>query len=203
MFGQQSSIFTGLVLLLSASSTLAEPSAGCGKEPTLTSGAHTLNINGKDRQYTLRVPEGYDNSNPYKFIFGIHWWGGTMEDVATGQTVETDVWSYYGLQQLAEESAIFVAPQGIDGNWYNEGGEDHTLIDEIIGSVEDDLCVDTSLRFSIGFSWGGSMSYSLACRSEPYTFRAVTAIAAAGPNTCKFTYSELHTLLFLLYGKKN
>lgn len=190
MFNQQTLISTAL-LLLSALTTLAEPSAGCGKEPTLTSDAHTLNINGKDRQYTLRVPEGYNNTQAYRLIFGIHWWGGSMEDVATGQTVETDVWSYYGLQQMAEESAIFVAPQGIDGNWYNDGGEDHALIDEIISAVEDDLCVDTSLRFSIGFSWGGSMSYSLACRDGPYNFRAVTAIAAAGPHTCK---SYIHTL---------
>jgi len=185
MFSPQSYASKALLLLLSASSALGAPSAGCGKEPTLESGTQTLDINGTGREYILRIPEGYNSTNPYKLIFGIHWLGGTAEDVDTGQTVEEGVWSYYGLQDQAQGSAIFVAPNGIDGNWYNEGGSDMALFDEIVSQVEEDLCVDDELRFSIGFSWGGAMSYALACRDDPYTFRAVTCIAAAGPYTCE------------------
>ena len=59
-------------------------SAGCGKTPTTTSGVKSINVNGKNRQYTIRVPSGYDRNKPYKLIFAFHWVGGTMNDVAGG-----------------------------------------------------------------------------------------------------------------------
>jgi hypothetical protein len=43
--------------------------------------------------------------------------------------VEPGVWNYYGLERLAEETAIFIAPQGISGNWYNEGGSNYAFFD--------------------------------------------------------------------------
>ncbi|WP_308440205.1 cellulose binding domain-containing protein [Asanoa siamensis] len=88
------------------------------------------------------------------------------------------MWSYYGLQRLADNSAIFVAPQGLNNGWANSGGEDVTLVDDIIRQIEATLCVDTTQRFATGFSYGGAMSYSLAC-SRSTVFRAV-AVQSAG-----------------------
>lgn len=173
-------IYTLTALVAAAA---AEPSSGCNSDG-LSSGVYNLDINGVGRDYTLTVPENYDPSNPYRLIIGLHWWGGTMEDVATGQTVEAGVWNYYGLERLAEGSTVFVAPQGIDNNWYNEGGADFLFIDEMIRTIQDGLCIDTDLRFSIGFSWGGSTSFALACRDTEFPMRAVTAIGAAGPHEC-------------------
>lgn len=180
------------LFLAGAIGVAAAPSAGCGQAPSLESGPQTVNVNGQDRNFIVRVPEGYDNNNPYRLIFGVHWWGGSMEDVAYGQTVEPGVWNYYGLERLAEETAIFVAPQGIDGNWYNDGGSDYAFFDEINRLVEGSLCVDTDLRFSIGFSWGGSTSVGIACRDGEFPFRAITAIAAAGPFECKIPTDVSH-----------
>ncbi|KAH7324145.1 Alpha/Beta hydrolase protein [Stachybotrys elegans] len=174
-----------LTLTVGALRARGAPSAGCGTDPSFESGPQTVNVNGQDRNYIVRIPEGYDNSNPYRLILGLHWWGGSMEDVAYGQTVTPGVWNYYGLERLAKESAIFVAPQGIDGNWYNEGDSDYAFLDEIHRVVESSLCVDTDLRFSIGFSWGGSTSIGLACRDSEFPLRAITAIGAAGPYTCE------------------
>ncbi|MEO3750045.1 hydrolase [Streptomyces sp. B6B3] len=153
-----------------------EATAGCGQEPTLTDGTHTVP---SGRSFILDVPDNYDSSNPYRLVLGLHWWGGTAEDVATGRTVETGTWAYYGLQGLADNSTIFVAPQGTDNGWANPGGEDVAFIDDILAMIEADLCVDTSLRFSIGFSYGGAMSISLAC-SRPDVFRAVVAQSSPG-----------------------
>jgi hypothetical protein len=55
-----------------------------------------------------------------------------------------------------------------------------TFTDDMIRLIDNALCVDTTQRFSVGFSYGGAMSYSLAC-SRPNEFRAVAAIAAPGP----------------------
>ncbi len=100
-------------------------------------------------------------------------------DVATGQTVQRDVWSYYGLLRLSNNSTIFVAPQGLDNGWANAGGEDVTFVDDMLRRIEGDLCVDTTQRFSVGFSYGGAMSYALAC-ARPNVFRAVAVQSSPG-----------------------
>jgi poly(3-hydroxybutyrate) depolymerase len=173
-----------LTFALGALRAYAAPSSGCGIQPAFESGPQTVDVNGQTRSFIVRIPENYDNNSPYRLILGVHWWGGSMEDVAYGQTVTPEVWNYYGLERLAEETAIFIAPQGIDGNWYNEGGSDYAFFDEIHRTVESSLCVDTDLRFSIGFSWGGSTSIGLACRDSEFPLRAITAIGAAGPYEC-------------------
>ncbi|MFG1749895.1 cellulose binding domain-containing protein [Streptosporangium sandarakinum] len=160
-----------------AAGTLAA-TAGCGKAPGLASGTHTIQSGGKNRSYILRVPDGYDSGHPYRLIFGFHWLGGTATDVATGQTVQRDVWSYYGLQRLANNSAIFVAPQGLNNGWANSGGEDLTLVDDLVRQIEGALCVDTSQLFATGFSYGGAMSYAIAC-ARASVFRAV-AVQSGG-----------------------
>ncbi|GAA4060456.1 hypothetical protein GCM10022233_37060 [Streptomyces shaanxiensis] len=156
----------------------AAATPGCGKAPTLTSGTHTIQSGGKNRNFILRIPDGYDRNRPYRLVFGFHWLGGTSTDVATGRTVETGTWAYYGLQRLANNSAIFVAPQGLNNGWANAGGEDVTLVDDMIRRIEAALCVDTTQRFALGFSYGGAMSYALAC-SRATVFRAV-AVQSGG-----------------------
>lgn len=148
--------------------------AGCGTAPTLTNGTHTISSGGQNRSFILRLPDNYDRNRPYRLIFGFHWLGGNATDVANGGWVQP----YYGLLSLANNSAIFVAPQGLDSGWANPGGRDVTFVDDMLRRIESDLCVDTTQRFSLGFSYGGGMSYALAC-ARPNIFRAV-AIYSAG-----------------------
>lgn len=157
-------------------------SAGCGKAPTLTSGSRTIQ-SGQSRSYMLRIPDGYDNSHPYRLIFSFHWNGGTMQDVDGGGTSGAS-WSYYGLRAQANNSTIFVAPQGISNGWGNSGGADLKLTDDLIKLIEGDLCVDTTQVFSVGFSYGGSMSYALAC-ARPTVFRAVAVYSGGVLSGCE------------------
>jgi poly(3-hydroxybutyrate) depolymerase len=157
-------------------------SAGCGKAPTLTSGTHTIQSSGKTRSYILRLPDNYNRSTQYRLIFGYHWRGGTAGDVDSGGTDGYN-WSYYGLRRLANNGAIFVAPQGIGNGWANSNGEDVTLTDDILRRIEGDLCVDTTKRFAAGFSYGGGMSYALAC-ARATTFRAVAVYSGAQLSGC-------------------
>ncbi|MFG2107645.1 cellulose binding domain-containing protein [Micromonospora chersina] len=156
----------------------AATTAGCGRAPTLSSGTHSIQSSGRTRTYILRVPDNYDSNRPYRVVFGFHWLNGTATDVATGQTVQRDVWSYYGLQRLANESTIFVAPQGLNNGWANTNGEDLTFVDDMIRQLDAGLCVDTTQRFAVGFSYGGAMSYAIAC-ARPTVFRAV-AVQSGG-----------------------
>jgi poly(3-hydroxybutyrate) depolymerase len=153
----------------------AAVTAGCGKAPTLTSGTRSISSGGQNRSYILRVPDNYDRNRPYKLIFAFHWLNGTAANVASG--------GYYGLQQLSNNSAILVAPQGIDNGWANTGGRDLTLVDNLTALIEGDLCVDTSQLFALGWSYGGSMSYAVAC-ARPTVFRAVAVLSGANLSGC-------------------
>ncbi|WP_062431044.1 ricin-type beta-trefoil lectin domain protein [Herbidospora daliensis] len=171
---------TGVTALTSPAGAAA--TAGCGKTPTLRSGSYTITSGGKSRQFILRVPDGYDNNRQYRLIFAFHWRGGTMNDVSSGGTSGT-AWSYYGQQEQSNNSAILVAPQGLGNGWANSGGEDVRFVDDMISRIEGDLCVDTTQRFATGFSYGGGMSYSLAC-SRATVFRAVAVFAGAQLSGC-------------------
>ncbi|GGW07360.1 hypothetical protein GCM10010230_51680 [Streptomyces narbonensis] len=161
---------------------LSSGGGACGSAPTLTSGTHTIQSGGKSRSFILRVPVGYDNARPYRLIFAFHWRGGTAGEVASGGT-SGNAWSYYGQQEQSDNSAILVAPQGLGNGWANSGGEDITFVDDMIRRIEGGLCVNTAQRFATGFSWGGGMSYALAC-SRANVFRAVAVISGGEISGC-------------------
>ncbi|WP_212846113.1 ricin-type beta-trefoil lectin domain protein [Catellatospora sp. IY07-71] len=160
----------------------AATTAGCGKAPTLRSGTNTIQSSGQSRSFILRIPDGYNNTRPYRLIFAYHWRGGTMNDVSSGGTSGT-AWSYYGMQQQSDNSAILVAPQGNGNGWANSNGTDVVFTDDMIRVIENDLCVDTTQRFAMGFSYGGGMSYALAC-ARASVFRAVVVYAGAQLSGC-------------------
>jgi poly(3-hydroxybutyrate) depolymerase len=157
-------------------------SAGCGQSPTLMSGTHSIQTSGQNRSFILSIPDDYDSNHPYRLIFAFHWNGGTAEDIDSGGA-DQDLWSYYGLRALSDNSTIFVAPQGLNNGWANSGGQDITFVDDMIRQVEEDLCVDTTRLFSVGFSYGGGMSYALAC-ARATVFRAVAVYSGAQLSGC-------------------
>jgi poly(3-hydroxybutyrate) depolymerase len=197
----------GAMLVLAAGGTAqadnvgtAAATAGCGKAPTLTSGSRTIQSGGQNRSYILRIPNNYDNNHPYRLIFGFHWRGGTANDVDSGGTDGYN-WSYYGLRRLADNannSTIFVAPQGNGNGWANPGGQDVTFVDDMLRQLEAGLCVDTTQIFAGGFSYGAAMSYALAC-TRPTVFRAVAVYSGANLSGCSggtqpIAYMGLHGL---------
>ncbi len=156
--------------------------AGCGKAPGLTSGPQTIQSGGQNRSYILRIPDSYDNSHAYRLIFAFHWYGGTAKDVDSGGSSGYP-WSYYGIRALSNNSAIFVAPQGNGNGWANPGGQDLTFVDDMVRQIEASLCVDTGQLFSMGFSYGGGMSYAIAC-ARANVFRAVVVYSGAQLSGC-------------------
>ncbi|AGP51835.1 alpha/beta hydrolase family esterase [Streptomyces rapamycinicus] len=110
--------------------------------------------------------------------------------------METGTWAYYGLQRLANNSTIFVALQGLNNGWGNSGGEDVTFVDNMISQIEGALCVDTSRRFAVGFSYGGATTYVLAC-ARTTVFRAVAVhsggqLSGCGGGTQPIAYLGVH-----------
>ncbi|PNP48491.1 hypothetical protein TGAMA5MH_00385 [Trichoderma gamsii] len=168
-----------LLLAVSLQEAAASLSSGCGKVSGTSSGTKSMTVNGKMRQYILQLPANYNATTGYKLIFGYHWRDGTMNNVAPG---------YYGLRDLARETAIFVAPQGLNNGWANNGGEDLTFTDQMLDYITSNACVDKDQIFSTGWSYGGAMTFELAC-SRPsmaakHVFKAVAVIAGAQLSGC-------------------
>jgi len=168
-------------------------STGCGKTSTLSFGmvpgesataaagsgngvGHgdggyvTIQSGGGTRGFAMRLPDNYDKNKPYWLIFGFHWNGGNSAQVDNGGG-NGYWWSYYGLQRKSNNGAIFVAPDGLSAGWANTGGRDLTFVDDMVKLIESNYCVDTSHVITSGFSYGGGMSYELAC-ARGKVFRA-------------------------------
>jgi poly(3-hydroxybutyrate) depolymerase len=163
---------------ISTGTGTAVASKGCGNAPTVTSGSRTLN----GRKYIIRIPSNYDKNTPYRLVFAFHWNGGTMEDIDGGGTSGA-TWSYYGLQAQANNTTIFVAPQGNGNGWANSGGADLKFVDDMLALFQGDLCIDNTRIFSVGFSYGGGMSYAIAC-ARAKVFRAVAVYSGAQLSGC-------------------
>jgi poly(3-hydroxybutyrate) depolymerase len=163
------------------------PSAGCGTTRDLMNGRRTIQSGGMNREYILRVPDDYDNTRPYRLVLAYHWANGNANQVANGGMGGSTEDPYFGLWDLAENSTIFVAPEGLNGpnglGWYNTGGRDVTLTDAILEEVQADLCIDRTRIFATGFSFGAGMSHALAC-ARADVFRGVALYAGAQISGC-------------------
>ena len=143
------------------------PSKGCGKENTLKDN-FTFTSAGIEHEIYLTMPENYDKDKPYRLVFGMHYMGGSAKNVATRE-------AYYGLrnQKGAKENTIFVAPHGYttetdrsgketENPWRCGDDKDHLFFDEFLTYLNENLCIDTSRVFSVGFSYGAMFSNALA-----------------------------------------
>ena len=143
------------------------PSAGCGK--TVALGDHfQFTGGGVEHEVYLNLPENYDRNRPYRLVFGFHYMGGSAEAVAKRE-------NYYGLRNEpgAKENTIFVAPHGYtvetdtsghetSNPWRCKDSLDHPFFAELLTYLNENLCIDTSRVFAVGFSFGAMMANSLA-----------------------------------------
>jgi len=169
-------------------------SAGCGKTSTVSFG-QVPGESGQNvgtgaggyvkigsRGFAMRLPDNYDKGKPYPLFFGFHWNGGSAKEVDTGGSNGYEM-AHFGLQKRSKNGAIFVAPDGLNAGWANSGGQDLKLVDDMLKLIEDNYCVDTSHIFTNGFSYGGGMSYELAC-ARAKIFRGAAIYEGAQLSGC-------------------
>jgi poly(3-hydroxybutyrate) depolymerase len=181
------------------------PSAGCGKTSTITfkavpnesasaaagsgntlghgdGGYVTIQSGGGSRDFAMRLPDNYDNNKPYWLSFTFHPNGGNAYGIDNGGGNGYEM-AYYGLQKQSNNGAIFVAPLGLGGGWANSGGQDLKFVDDMVKLIEDNYCVDTTHIFTQGFSYGGGMSYEIAC-ARAKVFRGAAIYEGAQLSGC-------------------
>ncbi len=124
------------------------------------------------RTYLVHAPPGYDGKQAVPVVFDFHGLSGNG-----AQQKSLSRWDKVG----DSEGFIVVYPDGIDKAW-NAGlccTDDKTIDDvgfvrAIIGALQADACIDPKRVYASGCSYGGGMSYKLACE-------AADAIAGIAP----------------------
>jgi len=159
----------------------AVPSAGCTAATPPTSGPSSIDVEGTEREYILRVPDDYDPARPYPLILAWHGAQYSAEWVDTGGEPQTG--PYFGVLEEADGNAIFVAPQALTGSWTNQNGRDLAFADAMVERFEEELCLDESRLFSIGFSMGAIMTERLGC-ARADKFRAIAPLSGKWPDDC-------------------
>ena len=92
-------------------------SSGCQSTALVESGLMDLQSGGTARTYYLKLPNGYDSSDPLPLVFGIHGTGGS------GEAFVDD--TYYDLESTVGDDAILVYPNALAAkesiaNWNQE-----------------------------------------------------------------------------------
>jgi polyhydroxybutyrate depolymerase len=169
----------------SSTTTTMGGTSGCGAPPPEVGDDRlvraTLESSGGTREYLVYVPEGYDPDAPAPVAFVFHGAGSTKEERLV----------YSGYQSFADEDgALLVLPDalGSPARWSPLGAaiagvagvNDLVLFDDLLATVESDLCIDPERLLVTGMSSGGFMAAAVACtRSDRVT--AVGPVTATVP----------------------
>jgi poly(3-hydroxybutyrate) depolymerase len=132
-----------------------------------------MQVNGMTRTYYLGLPTGYSSSTPYPVVFQFHPLGGSA----------TEAVSMYQAIGQGFPKAIYITPQGVVGDggsagWPNTNNEDMDFTMQMLSQARSDYCVDNARIFSVGFSYGGMMSYAVGLE-EGSVFRAIAPMSGA------------------------
>ena len=183
--GKTSTLSFGTVPGETASATPGGPNNGTGK-----GGYVNITSGGQQRGFAMRLPDNYDNTHPYGLFFAFHWNGGNSMAQDTGGD-NGYFTAYYGIQRKSNNGMFFVAPDSIGSGWGNGGDSDLHFTDDMVKLITDNYCVDMSDLITSGFSWGGGMSYELACAranaqtdTVGYAFRAAIIFEGADLSGC-------------------
>jgi len=163
----------GGAAVMSAGCGSANVTSACSKSGTTCS----LDVDGMTRTYYLQLPSDYAPSKPYPVIFQFHPLGGSAEQALTLYRLNTGI-----------PEAIYVTPQGLVSNgnagWPNTNDQDIDFVKAMVSMVQTTYCVDNARIFSVGFSYGGMMSYAIGCELAD-TFRAIAPMSGALYSGCK------------------
>ncbi len=157
-------------------------SPGCGKAPPrVGASAQRVTALGKERAFTLVVPEGYSAQLPHPLVVVLHGGGGS----AAGARTQTD------LEKVAGGHAIFAYPEASAGTWNLDAptasNGDVALFDAILLFAHNALCLDVRRVFVTGFSNGAYMANQLGCKRGE-RIRAVVTHAGGGPYETSGSY---------------
>lgn len=154
---------------------LAAARAGAGLEPGLYRD-RTLVVDGVERVYDLRVPNGYDGTTAVPLVLDLHGYGSTRAQQR----------GLSGLAALVDgEGFAAVWPDGLASSWnagiccgqsVTDGVDDVAFLRTLVDALAGELAIDRARVYATGLSNGGAMTQRLACEAAD-VFAAAAAMA--------------------------
>lgn len=142
-------------------------------DASVTTTTETVQHEGATRQYVLSVPRDYDAKRAYPVYIWLHGNPGTAEGAAS-----------FRLDRVTKNEAIIVYPGALGMDWNHgasiEDNPDVTFLVSLVDVLAGKLSIDRSRILLSGWSGGGFMSSSVACRYAS-TFRAIGIHAGGAP----------------------
>ncbi len=163
----------GLVALCACSKKSGFESSGCWSHTELTTGLKTITSDSTQREYYLKLPEGYTAKTAYPLVLAFHGTGGDYT-----RYTEND---YYNIQGAVGDEAILVYPNALpNANNVAQWDYDRDLIffDDLFQELEANACFDTREVFALGHSSGAGISHTLGCK-RGNILRAISPVAGS------------------------
>ena len=130
--------------------------------PALQSGnsTHTIQVDNRQREYVLHVPNGYTGDTPVPLLVDFHPHG------STGPAWASD--SPY--PRVVDGDGVVSAFPSAVGDWNvgpccADGVDDVKFARELVAEVEGLACIDVKRVYAAGFSMGGGMTNYVACNA--------------------------------------
>jgi polyhydroxybutyrate depolymerase len=169
------------LLVITPGQERSSVAAACSPARTHAAGTSVEQVTTADgpRSYRLHVPPSYSGSSSVPLVLSLH--GYAMN--AAQQESST------GFSAAADGSGFVVAyPEGLTNSvglrhWNHmlepaPAPDDVGFIDELLDTLENELCIDINRVYAAGMSMGAMMTVRLACSLSP-RIAAVAAVAGA------------------------
>lgn len=165
----------------------------------------TIKVDGVQRSYVVKLPDGYQQGAEYPLIIGLHGSSSTWKKFNNGTTKHT-------LERQANlHQMVLILPQGKDNHW-NDGRtqslngkqayDDVKFISRLIDKAIKKYQVDDKKVFVTGMSNGGFMAIRLA-QSLSIKIKAIAAVAAQMSVKNKNLTMETSTSMMLINGTQD
>ncbi len=138
----------------------------------------SLNVDGRDRTYRLRVPPAAASGEALPLVIVLHGFTQTASQIESAYAMNpvADTAGFFVVYPNGTNTFLFL--QGWNASLGGGGVDDVKFIDELISELGNAYSIDTSRVFATGFSNGGGMSVSLACALSG-RIKAIAPVAAA------------------------
>lgn len=144
------------------------------KPATPGSSSETLKVDGKQREYSINIPPGYDGVQALPLVMNFHGRGSNamQQLLLTGFDTSSD-----------QNNFILVTPNAINGLWDlpvipGRATTDTTYTTELLTALGQRLCVDRTRLYAAGMSLGSAMTLALACAPKQ-SFAAFGGVGAS------------------------
>lgn len=178
----------------SSSGSTLNSSKGCGTSALFSDGKYSLLSDGVTRQFWIKLPANYNKNQAYPLVVALHWSGGQATDVYDGNSWASQK-AFFGLKEQYGDTAVFVAPDGLDKGWANTNDRDIHFIQTMVEQIQQGLCLDSQHIYATGFSFGGMMSNAIGCQMGD-TFRAVAPMSGSLWSGCTNSSNKVAAILF-------